>query len=240
MEARRQAESFVGELGTAVGERLRAATLFGSAARGEWIDDLSDINVLVLVDSIDAALVGRAAPAVQAAVGRGITPLVMELDEWARAADVFAIEVADMQDAGVPLLGEHPAAGAELQPAKLRLQAERELRGKLLHLHAGMLLAATDRARLGSLLIRALPSFTTYLRAALRLSGQPVPRSSRDVIVAGCMLCGAQPDAFMSVWDARADRGELELSLSDPLVDSFNTAASRLAAWIDAFGRPHP
>jgi predicted nucleotidyltransferase len=236
-DPRELADAFVRALDSELGGRLRAATLFGSAARGEWIEGVSDVNVLVLVDTIDATLLGAIAPAARDALSRGVTPLLMELDEWARAADVFTIELADMKDAGVVLFGDDPAAGAELQPATLRLQAERELRAKLLHLHAGMLLAADDRERLGQLLVHALPSFTTYLRAALRLAGQAVPRTSRDVIMAGCTLAGAEPDAFLAVHDARSGRRALELDLTDPVTDRFNAAATRLAAFIDAFGR---
>jgi predicted nucleotidyltransferase len=231
------ARDFVREVSDAVGDRLRAASLFGSAARDEWIEGVSDVNVLVLVDRIDAALLSRIAGAATGAVSRGVTPLLMELDEWARAADVFAIELADMKDYAIRLHGDDPAAGATVHTATLRLQAERELRAKLLHLHAGMLLAAADPARLGQLLIHALPSFTTYLRALLRLSGATVPRSARDVIVAGCELAGAESDAFMSVHEARTGRRSLEVALSDPLADSFNDSATRLAGYVDAFGR---
>src|SRR5690606_31107163 len=146
-------------------DRLRSAALFGSAARGEWIEGVSDVNVLVLVDDIDATLLERSAEATSAAVERGVMPLLMELDEWRRAGDVFCIELADMRDAHIALRGEDPAAHYNAVPSNLRLQAERELRAKLLHLHGGMLAAARDRVRLGQLLLRALPSFVTYLRA---------------------------------------------------------------------------
>jgi predicted nucleotidyltransferase len=50
------ATSFVEELKGAAGDRLQAATLFGSAARGEWIEGVSDVNVMVLLDTLDAPL----------------------------------------------------------------------------------------------------------------------------------------------------------------------------------------
>jgi predicted nucleotidyltransferase len=236
-DPRKLADSYVSDLQRVLGDRLRAAALFGSAARGEWLEGISDINVLVLLDSIDAPVLGQAAAVTNDAAALGVRPLLMELEEWRRAADVFTIELADMKDASATLYGEDPAAAAYVQPAIMRLQAERELRAKLLHLHAGMLMAAEDAARLGQLFVHALPSFTTYLRTALRLAQQTVPRISRDVIVAGCVLVGAEPSAFMRVLDARTSRDELEVRLDEPLADNFNTAAAKLAAYIDAFGR---
>jgi predicted nucleotidyltransferase len=236
-DPRRLAEQFTEEFRGAAGARLQAASLFGSVTRDEWIEGVSDVNVVVLVDALDAALINQAAPAVRHALEQGVTPLVMELDEWRRAADVFSIELADMKECSAPLFGDDPAAGASIDPVLLRLQAERELRARLLHLHAGMLVAADDPARLGTMLVRALPSFTTYMRAALRLAGRPVPRNSRGVIEAACALADADAAPFLEVLDARTAGGELVAALTDPLPDQFNRAATRLASYIDAFGR---
>jgi predicted nucleotidyltransferase len=230
------AQDFIRQLQGVLGQRLHAATLFGSVARGEWVEGLSDVNVLVLLDDIHARALSDAAPAARKALSEGVRPLLMELDEWGRASDVFPIEVADMKDANQVLLGRDPTASVAIEPGSLRLQAEREMRAKLIHLHAGMLVAADDRSRLGELLVRALPSFTTYLRTALRLAGHPVPRTSAEVIPRGCALVGADPSAFLTVLQARSPRGKLEVSLQDALADQFNTAAERIAAFTDAFG----
>lgn len=236
-DPRRLAEEFLGEVSRVLGQRLRAASLFGSAARDEWVAGLSDVNVLVLLEEIDPPLLDEAAPAARKALAGGVTPLLMEVSEWRRAWDVFPIELADMQDARVVLMGEDPAGSVVIDRSSMRLQAERELRAKLVHLHGGMLVSADDPGRLGELLVRALPSFTTYLRTALRLSGEPVPRTSAEVIDHGCRLVGADPSAFVAVLEARRSAGELELSLKDPIAVQFNTAAERLAAYTDALGR---
>lgn len=231
------AEQFVGEVRGSVGDRVMAALLFGSAARDEWIDGVSDVNVLVLLDSLDAAVLAEAAPAAAHALELGVMPLLMEDAEWRRASDVFAIEVADMQQAGIPLFGENPADAAVLEPAVLRLQAERELRAKLLHLHSGMLVAAAEPERLGALLMHALPSFTTYMRTTLRLAGRAVPADSRRVITEACALVGAEAAPFLAVLDARHDGGNLRVELrAGSLADTFNEAAGRFATWIDTFG----
>jgi hypothetical protein len=235
-DPRKLADDFVAQVRGAVGERLRAATLFGSAARSEWLEGVSDVNVLVLFDNIDAPLLSRVSPAARAAVPRGVRPLVMELNEWRRAADVFAIELADMKDAHVQLAGEDPTASFTYDATSLRFQAEHELRGKLLHLHAGMMMAENAK-RLGQLLVHALPSFVTYLRVALRLAGQTVPTAMREVIEQGCALAGASPNAFLTVLEARVSGASVNASLTDPLANDFNHNAERLAAFMDAFGR---
>lgn len=236
-DPRKLADDFLTALRGALGTRLQAASLYGSAARNEWIDGLSDVNVLLLFDNIDARTLADAAPAARNALAGGLRPLPMETAEWRLAADVFPIELADMKDASVLLFGESPSTGFEIDASALRLQAERELRAKLIQLHAGMLALAQDRKGLGDLFVHALPSFTTYLRAALRLAGKPVPRVSGEVIVEGCRLTGSDPAALLRVLEARAAGGKLELTMRDPLADQINASAERLAAFTDAFGR---
>ena len=236
-DPRKLAEQFVAGLEGDMGARLLSAALFGSAARDEWLEGTSDVNVLVLVDTIDAALLAKASATVRNFVKRGVMPLIMAQDEWRRAGDVFAIELADMRDAHVPLLGEDPVAHYVAERTSLRLQAERELRAKLLHLHGGMLLAGDDRKRLGPLFQHALPSFATYMRAALRLAGQSVPATTPHVIERACALAGADDKPFLRVHNARTRKEKLEVAAGDPLADQFNSSAQRLADYIDAQGR---
>ena len=236
-DPRRLADEFVTGLRRDLGDRMRSAALFGSAARNEWIDGVSDVNVLVLVDNIDAQLLARGSATARSSVKRRVMPLLMEQEEWRRAGDVFSIELADMKDAHVPLFGDDPVEHYVADHDNLRLQAERELRAKLLHLHSGMLLAGEDGKRLGQLLLHALPSFTTYLRAALRLAGSTVPRTTPEVIDQASRLAGADPEVFQRVYRARTSRSALEAGPADPLADRFNTAAQHMAEYIDAHRR---
>lgn len=233
-----RARGFVDALAAALPGNVQAALLFGSAARGEWIEGTSDVNVLVLVDALDGPRLARAAAAARAALEDGVTPLLMARDEWRRAADVFALELADMQDAGVPLLGDSPVAGVALRPAHMRLQAERELRAKLLHLHGAMMLASDQPARLGQLMKAALPSFATYMRALLRLHDSPVPADTAAVTREACGRAGVDAGPFQAALDARRSGAEIRSSLErGSLVDRFNEAATGLATFIDNFGR---
>src|SRR5690606_40348658 len=86
------------ELERDFGSSLKSVLLFGSLARGEYIDGVSNINLLVLMDDVNVALLDRAVSHAKRWRERGAVPLLLEVGEWPRAADVFAIEIADMQD----------------------------------------------------------------------------------------------------------------------------------------------
>ncbi|HSJ14892.1 MAG TPA: nucleotidyltransferase domain-containing protein [Longimicrobiales bacterium] len=230
------ARQFAADLAPALGERLASVVLHGSLARGEWIETVSDINVLVLLDDIGGASLGALSPVVRRFAPRGIRPIIIEPREWRRATDVFGIELVEMQDWHELLAGPDPLLGLLVSPTHLRLQAERELRGKLLQLHLGMVMAESPE-RLGGLLTAALPSIATYFRTALRLAGEGVARETDRALRDGCALVDTAPDALLRVLAARRSRKPLTAALPDPLVDDYNTAAERLADYIDNAGR---
>ena len=60
MDPKEVAREIVRDWRDLFGERLRSGLLYGSVARGEYVPDVSDINVLLLVDEIDAAMLKRA------------------------------------------------------------------------------------------------------------------------------------------------------------------------------------
>lgn len=238
MNARETANELVKDWKEAIGDRLRSAALFGSHARNEAIADVSDINVILLVDQVDAGLLKKTSSITRKYIKQSKqAPLVFEVEQWRRAADVFAIEVADMHDAHDVLYGDDPVADAIVDEDSLRLQAERELRGKLLQLQTGLLVAANTPAEVGTLLMNAIPSFAAYMRAALRLAGQQVPGSTNDVLTQAAGVVNANPAAFLRVWEARTKRSSLKVAVDDPLVDAYYDTAERTADYVDSLRR---
>jgi len=236
-DPKKQAAQLVGQLREIFGDRIESAIIYGSVARDEYIEGVSDINVMILFDQLDATTLAAASPVARRWFRDGHTPpLIIEEEQWRRATDVFAIELADMRDAHIPILGEDVVANEELHLPELRIQAERELRGKLLQLQTGMLMGAEERDGLGKLLQKALPSFVTYLRAALRLAGREPARSSETVIREGMALVGGSADPFLEVWNTRVQRRALRAAISDPIVDAYHTAAEQIAVFIDTYG----
>ena len=234
-DPRETAAAFGRDLASVLGDRLKSLLLYGSVPRGEAVPGVSDVNVLVLLDVVDARALRQLSPLARrwAQAGNSV-PLVMAWNEWRRAADAFAIEMADMRDVHEVLHGSDPLAGLEVDRTALRLQAERELRGKLLQLREGMLLAADEPEQVGQLLLAALPSFTTYLRAALRLAGRDVPRATEAVIEEGARLVDGDGDPFLQVWRARKQNAKLRVRIDEPLATGYYALAERTATFVDS------
>jgi hypothetical protein len=231
------AKGLAQDFASTFGAHLRSALLYGSVARGEAVEGLSNVNVMLLLDDVDMDTLRRAAPLARKWAQTGnLPPLILAWDEWARSADSFAIEVADMRDAREVLSGADPIAAMEVSKEDLRLQAERELKGKLLLLRTRMMLVGEKPEEVGRLLLAALPSFTTYLRAALRLAGRTVPRGTPEMIQAGSELIDIDGAALLRVYTARNTKDTLRVSLDDPLVTGYYAVARRMESFVDNFG----
>ncbi len=235
---RESAQKLVSDWSALFGSRLRSALLFGSVTRGEYVDGVSDINVLLLIDHIDPATLKQASPATRTWVKTALeAPLLFESDQWVRAADVFSIEIADMKEAHEVLYGVDPLEQTHMDMSAMRLQAERELRGKVLQLQTGMLVAAQTPDDVGRLLLQSIPSFTTYMRTVLRLAGQPVPSATPAVIEQATAMVGGNTQAYQQVWEARVARRPLKVAVDNSLVDDYYHTAEKLADYVDTFRR---
>ncbi len=229
------AEQMALELGSLYGPRLRSVVLHGSVARGDAIPGVSDINLLVLLDAVDAPALRIGSPAARRWVQGGNTaPLIASWREWEESADAFAIEIADMRDARVVLRGADPIAALPADHSAMRLQAERELRGKLVQLRTGLLLSAERPEEIGRLLLRALPSFTTYFRALLRLDGRQPPAHTEEVIREAGKLAGFDPAPLQRAWEARRAARPLKLPVDDPLTSGYYGAVVRATEYVDS------
>lgn len=233
-EARTIAADTAKALVNALGERLRSVVLYGSVPRGEYVEGVSDINLLLLLDNVDTPTLAAAAAVEARMVERGVNPLVLEWRERIRAADVFGIELLDMRDAHEVLAGVEPFDGLNVPRQALRLQTERELRTRLLALHSAMLHAKENAGVPGAILIAALPAFVTYLRAVLRLAEEPIPSTMREVIRRGCDRTGADPAGLLAALDARLAARPWGIKLEDPVVEAYRAACERTADHVDA------
>lgn len=230
------AERFSELLAEIYGSALRGVILYGSVPRGEAIAGLSDINMLVVVERIRLADLERMTPLARHwIVEQRCAPMLIGADEWPRAGDAFAIEVAEMLDHRRVLLGDDPVAGVQVDRPALRSQAEHELRGRLVQLHEALMLAAMEPERVGGILLAALPSFATYFRSALRLAGHPGPARMEETVRAVAALVGGTPDGCLAAVAGRESRQPPRLSVADPVTTSYYELVRRVLAYVDDF-----
>lgn len=231
---RQRAEEFTRRLVGVYGADLVLVLLYGSAARGDYREGVSDLNLLVVLRDLDAAALRRGSALAREWVAEGNPPpLMLSDDEWVGSADVFAIEYSDMRDAHVVLHGAEPFADFHIHWRDLRLQTEREMKSKKIQLRERYLFSADAPDELGRLLVQSLPTFLTLFRSALRLAGAEVPRDPERVIEAVAAQAGVDPTPLREVLRARRDGGTFTPKGDGAVATGYLAAITGAAEWID-------
>lgn len=113
----------------------RSLLVYGSLARGEFREGISDVNLVVVFDDPSADQLVAARPVLRAAWRAvRLEPWVLATDEIPQLADVFPIKIRDIQRRHVLLRGEDLFTGLVVRREHLRLRLEQELRNQLLRL----------------------------------------------------------------------------------------------------------
>ena len=234
MMAKLTVEHFANEVATALGGRLVALLLYGSAARGTHVPDRSDVNTLLICDAVDEDLFARLDRPVREWVKAGHpAPLMLTQREWQTSADAFAIEYEDIREAHRLLAGRDPWPGIAVQREHVRRQLEHELMGKLVRLRQAYAALRGDPKQLAQVIVRSAAGFFTMLRASLRLAGKTPPVPPDALVREAGALMGFAPERLAALEAHARGVGRLKLAPGDPLPAAYLAAVARVAEFVN-------
>jgi predicted nucleotidyltransferase len=231
-------KNLVERLHEAARDNLESVILYGSAARGDFHEVHSDLNVLCILRSLRAAELMRVAPVVKwwTTAQHQPAPLFFASEELKQSADVFAIELLDMQENHRVLYGSDCVAGITVPTNLHRVQVEHELRTLLLKLRQHLLHEPDNHKELGAVLAKSISSTLTLLRHTLiAFKGEP-PAEAREVFTRVATLTTANASAFENVWRLREAKG-LD---RDALLSVYDAYLAALEKVIAALGHHLP
>jgi hypothetical protein len=229
-------EELVSQLSAAYGSALRSVVLYGSAAAGEHIAKRSDLNILVIVDSLDTSKLKAASAASRAWAETGNpAPLTMTMSEWRGSADIFPMEYADILERHKVLYGEPPFDGIKVDLRDLRLQVEQEAMGKLIKLRQGLLASGNDEKRQLKLLDASLSTIMVIFRGFLRLHGTVPPKDNVAVSEAVARQVGFDPQAFIRVIRHVRNESQIDASDAPAVLGGYLGGMERLVSYLDHY-----
>ena len=198
---------FVSRLRQAAGSNLRTVLLYGSGATGAYDPKFSDLNLFCLLhDASWPALRPLATLVEWWSKQNPRAPLFMSTQELERSADVFSIELLDIQAEHEVLFGDNPLAHLHIPMTLHRAQVEYELREKLIMLRHYLLLASGKPKATWDLLLRSVPAFSTLFRHALMAAGEPARLAKRESIQKLARHLGVDAAGFLDVLEVREGR----------------------------------
>lgn len=196
------------DLQDAFGGNLVAVILHGSGARRDYVPGKSDLNFLVVLTEAGMTHLERAVPVVRKWRPRGVaTPYLVTKAFIAASLDVYPVEFLVMRAHYRLVWGEDVLAEIAFDPPSLRLQVERELKGKLLHLRRGYLETEGKPKRINQLMAASVTAFIAVFHAVLHLRGKPVPEDKRALVREAAAVLACDPQPFLACLDVRDGTG---------------------------------
>ena len=208
---------------------------YGSAETSAFRPGESDLNFLVVLKD---DVISDLRPAVESfdrwsKKGVGV-PLFLSPSYLRSSLDTFPIEFLNMKRAYRVIRGDDPFASMTLDPGDFRVQAERELKGKLLQLRQGYLSSRGKPERLRELALISFKDFRFLFHALAVISGTGAGLGEAELITAVCGTFGVPVEPFRRLLEVR-EGGKVPKEDWHPLFREYIDAVRELGLAVDAY-----
>jgi hypothetical protein len=199
-------QQLVSRLEYACGADLVSLVLYGSAARDEYHEQYSDLNLLIVLREMKPGLY----PALNGVLKwwtheeKLRPPTIMTLQELRESADVFAIEMLDIQGSHKTLHGEDVVSEIQVPMNLHRVEVEHDLRTTLLRLRSHLLLTNDGDEELKLVMAKSVTSVVTLFRHALIALGEKPPSAKPKVLEHAAEVFGFNVKPLQNVLELRA------------------------------------
>ena len=178
---------FSGDVNRIFGKDLQSVILFGSAVTDDFVPGKSDLNFLVVLSESAMGHLDRVQKPLKKWQKNKISVPLFVSEEYIKASlDSFPIEFLNMQTAYRLISGSDVLKELKFSKSDIRLQCERELKGKLLQLRQGYIQTGGKAPALQSLVSQSIVTFTSIFKALIFLKDLDVPVLRAEVMLTMC------------------------------------------------------
>jgi hypothetical protein len=216
---------------TCYGGDLLSVIVYGSAAGPEFDSKKSDVNLLVVLSAVTLPLLEKSAACQEKWMKKRFArPMFMDREYITRSLDSFPIEFLGMKDCYAVVFGEDILKDIAIREEDLRLQIEREIKGKWLHLMRGWLESRKNPARLRRLLEISLKDFSPVFKGLLHLKKLPIPKDRKSLFAAVAKAYGIDDMSLEKALEAGRRGNKDEMGVAFP---AYSNAIKSLSNKID-------
>ena len=227
-------QAVVKDYQTIFGSDLLAFILYGSGARGEYIPQKSDINFLVLLSENGVDNLSKAFEVVSRwHKSRVNTPLFLTKNYIQVSLDVFPIEFLNLKAYYKVICGEDVLQDLTVKKEFLRLQCEREIKGKLLQLRQQFLETRGSKREIENLLARSAPTFYSIFRALLFLQDKAIPSGSKELLSFVAQETGLNSNFLLDILKIKEGSKKLTAAEAVSFMEAYIEQIKKLSAVID-------
>lgn len=205
------------ELAAAFGAALRTVVVYGSAETVDFMPERSDVNLAAVAEPLTFAHLQAVAQwYARWRPSRVAAPLLLAPADLSRSLDVFPLEMLDIQARHRTLIGDDLFTGLVVSRDNVRLECEREAKGKLVRLRALYLELAGSTVEIRELMIDSRKTFLHVMRGLLWLRGVAWEPREHEVVGAFARQFGHPMPVFDALTTHR-DPGAIESRFGDYL-----------------------
>jgi hypothetical protein len=217
----------------ALGDEFVAAYLTGSVLSSVFDPRHSRVNVLVVARALDMQRLDALARDLPRPKRPAFDPLFVTVHQIRHSLDVFPIEWLDLKERHLRLAGDDVFAAIEVPQEALRLQCERELRGKHIRLREAYVLGHGHADHLTAVLRSTASGMATLFRTLLRLRGETPPADTPRVIERLADLYRLNAQALLGPHVLRYSHQRPKFEVVQALYRGFLGELDRLIAAVD-------
>jgi len=225
---------------TVFGNNLVSIVLYGSAIGKDYRPGKSDINFMIVLTEEGIERLDAAFDIIKKWRKRNVaTPLFLTEAYVATSLDVFPIEYLNFQKNYVLVFGKDILKDLTFDREHLRLQCEREIKGKLLILREAFLETSGKGKALKELIGHSMAAFVAIFEALLYLKGQELPATKREVVRKTAAEFDMDPALFLKLLDIKEERAKPGDMETIGLFKDYLREARKLAKLVDSLGGQH-
>lgn len=219
------------------GDDLVSIILYGSATGQNYRPGKSDINFMIVLSETGIEHLDQAFSIVKKWQKKNVAiPLFLTESYVKTSMDVFPIEYLNFQRNYALVFGKDILKDLSFDPKFIRLQCEREIKGKLLILREGFLETSGKGKALKGLISQSIPAFVAIFEALLNLKEKDVPKEKRETIRTTCKAFELDAAVYERLLDVKEDKvklGDIEIV---KLFKDYLRESRKLSKLVDELG----
>jgi len=219
------------------GHDLISIILYGSASGRDYRPGKSDINFMIVLSEDGIERLDKAFKVVERWQKRKVAiPLFLTELYVESSLDVFPIEYMNFQRNYVLVYGKDVLEELTFDPELVRLQCEREIKGKLLLLREAYMETAGRGKALRDVMGQSIQAFVAIFEALLFLKGKEIPKERRNVVKLTCDTFDLDAGLFQKLLDIKEGVTKPDDAESKSFFQDYLKEVRKLSKIVDTLG----
>ena len=195
---------YLSQLKKGLGSQLEAVLLYGSVARGEYVEGHSNINLLLMLQTYSLKNLQHCGTLHQKWQNHEIVPpLVLTALELRRSFSLFPLEYVEIMENHLVLQGGNPFLGLDIDDQNLFDHCHKELYGNLVRTRQCFIEGHGRPEAIRAVLALSLTALLPSLRGVFRVLGYPTRGTSQETITSLNNLLQVNDSVFLEVLEMK-------------------------------------